>query len=498
MILTEYAARNGFILHEIYADDDYSGLDSDRPAFNQMIRDAKKGLFNTIICKTQSRFTRDMEVVEKYLHGLFPLLGIRFIGVVDHVDTNNRGNKKARQINGLINEWYCEDLSESIKSVYKSKMQQGQFLGAFAPYGYIKDPQDRHRLIIDNEAAQVVKKIFQLYLEGFGVQKIRNKLYEEGIPTPTVYKTDFQSLNYSNPQLSNFNQKYGFWASGTIKRILTNETYIGSIVQGKERKISYKSKKVSTVPKNEWYVVPDCHEPIIAKEDFELVQKIMREKRREKKNRQEEPFLYSGKVFCKKCGSRMTRVIGRKGQSYIYCQVNSRTHGKECEHNSIKEETLTEIVEGKIHSFIEACLKEPSAEDVLSNSLGKQKTKVEELRKKRKERVSLSERLESVKKAVAMLYVDKAAGKIAEEEYNLLKDTLIQEIQTKEEKRDKLDSEITSLENQSDNVENVMKKIRQYAEFQGLTREILAQFVDYIEIATVNEIDKEAIIHWNI
>ena len=107
----------------------------------------------------------------------------------------------------------------------------------------------------------------------------------------------------------------------------------------------------------------------------------------------------------------MTRVIGRKGQSYIYCQVNSRTHGKECEHNSIKEETLTEIVEGKIHSFIEACLKEPSAEDVLSNSLGKQKTKVEELRKKRKERVSLSERLESVKKAVAMLYVDKAAGK---------------------------------------------------------------------------------------
>ena len=187
MILTEYAARNGFILHEIYADDDYSGLDSDRPAFNQMIRDAKKGLFNTIICKTQSRFTRDMEVVEKYLHGLFPLLGIRFIGVVDHVDTNNRGNKKARQINGLINEWYCEDLSESIKSVYKSKMQQGQFLGAFAPYGYIKDPQDRHRLIIDNEAAQVVKKIFQLYLEGFGVQKIRNKLYEEGIPTPTVY-----------------------------------------------------------------------------------------------------------------------------------------------------------------------------------------------------------------------------------------------------------------------------------------------------------------------
>lgn len=110
----------------------------------------------------------------------------------------------------------------------------------------------------------------------------------------------------------------------------------------------------------------------------------------------------------------------------------------------------------------------------------------------------MSERLESVKKAVAMLYVDKAAGKIAEEEYNLLKDTLIQEIQTKEEKRDKLDSEITSLENQSDNVENVMKKIRQYAEFQGLTREILAQFVDYIEIATVNEIDKEAIIHWNI
>lgn len=498
LILTEYAARNGFILHEIYADDDYSGLDSDRPAFNQMIQDAKKGLFNTVICKSQSRFTRDMEIVEKYLHGLFPLLGIRFIGVVDHVDTNINGNKKARQINGLINEWYCEDLSESVKSVYKSKMKQGQFLGAFAPYGYIKDPEDRHKLIIDNEAAKVVKKIYQLYMEGLGVQKIRNRLYEEGIPTPTIYKTNHQSLNYSNPQISNLNRQYGFWASGTIKKILTNETYTGSVVQGRERKVSYKSKKIAQVPKSEWYVVPNCHEPIITKEDFEFVQKIMHEKRREKKHKYMEPFLYSGKVFCKNCGSKMTRAVGRKGQSYLYCQVNSRSHGKECEHNSIKEESLTEIVERKIHSFIDECLKEPNVEDELSIQLGKRKTKAEELRKKRKERVSLNESLESVKKAVAMLYVDKISGKIVEEEYNILKDTLMWEIQTKEKTRNKLDDDIISLENQSENTERVMQKVRQYAEFQVLTQEILLQFVDYIEIASVNEKNKEVAIHWNI
>ena len=362
----------------------------------------------------------------------------------------------------------------------------------------MKDPKDRHKLIIDDEAAQVVRKIYQLYLKGYSTYKIRDTLYEEGIPTPTIYKQQKQKLNYINPQVGDISLNYGFWSAGTIKKILTNEEYIGSVVQGKERKVSYKSKKVVDVPKEEWYVVPDCHEPIIAKEDFELVQKIMGEKRRERKHIQKEPFLYSGKVFCKKCGNRMTRVGGRKKQSYIYCQVYSRSHGKECGHNSIKEEILTEIVEGKIHGFIDECLNDSGAEDEINARLGKQKTKAEELRKKKKERISLNEGLESVKKAVAMLYVDKASGKVMEEEYNLLKDTLMKEIETKEGKRNKLDEDIASLENESDNTKRIMQKVKQYAEFQVLTQEILLQFVDYIEIASVDEMNKEVIIHWNM
>lgn len=171
MLLMDYAFTHKFAVYNIYFDDDYSGLDSERPAFKKLIRDAKNGCFNTIICKTQSRFTRDMELVEKYIHGLFPIIGIRFIGVVDHVDTDIKGNKKARQINGLINEWYCEDLSENIRSVFRTKMEKGQFIGSYALYGYKKDPKNNHKLIIDEEAAAVVKKYLTTLCKGWETGK---------------------------------------------------------------------------------------------------------------------------------------------------------------------------------------------------------------------------------------------------------------------------------------------------------------------------------------
>jgi len=136
LLLMEYAVSQGFIIHKIYSDDDCSGLDRARPQFNQMLADARNGLFNIILCKTQSRFTRDMELVEKYIHGLFNDWHIRFIGLIDNVDTNVKGNKKARQIYAMINEWYSEDLSENIRAVFRRKMRDGQFLGSFAPFGY--------------------------------------------------------------------------------------------------------------------------------------------------------------------------------------------------------------------------------------------------------------------------------------------------------------------------------------------------------------------------
>lgn len=259
LMLMDYAMRQGFMIYKVYADDDYGGF-SDRPQFNQMLLDAEKGLFNIIVCKHQSRFTRDMELVERYIHGYFNLWGIRFISLTDNVDTAVKGGKKSRQINGLINEWYCEDLSENVKAVIKAKREQGQFVGAYVSYGYIKDPSDKSKLIIDEEAAEVVRQIFAMYLSGMGVQTIAAGLTEMKIPTPTQHKEKL-GVNYKNANSNQFSLKHGAWAVNTVRRILRNETYIGNMVQGREKSSSYKTKKLVAVPRDEWAVVEGTHEP---------------------------------------------------------------------------------------------------------------------------------------------------------------------------------------------------------------------------------------------
>lgn len=279
MLLTDYMEAHHYDLYAIYVDEDYSGLDRERPAFKQMIEDAKCGRFQVILCKTQSRFTRDMELVERYLHHLFPLWGIRFIGVVDGVDTDERRNKKARQINGLINEWYCEDLSDNIRAVLHKKMENGQFIGSFACYGYQKDPQNRHHLIVDDDAAAIVRRIYSLYLNGCGVSAIARHLTECHIPTPTAYKRS-KGLPFCAPYTDKPQEKKNIWSLNTIKRILKNPTYTGCLVQGKEQKISYKSKKMVHMPKERWIIIPDTHDPIISKEDFAAVQEKMKKRRK--------------------------------------------------------------------------------------------------------------------------------------------------------------------------------------------------------------------------
>ena len=183
-MLINYAIEKGYDIYHIYSDEDYSGIDRDRPDFNRMIEAASQQKFDIILAKTQSRFTRDMELVEKYLHGKFVEWGIRFIAVVDHVDTADETNKKSRQINGLVNEWYLEDLSNNVRSVLTHKRREGKYIGTFALYGYTKDPADNNHLLVDLEAAEVVRRIFTLYLSGNGTTRIARILNEEGRPSP--------------------------------------------------------------------------------------------------------------------------------------------------------------------------------------------------------------------------------------------------------------------------------------------------------------------------
>ena len=265
-MLINYAIENDLDIYNIYCDEDYSGIDSQRPEFNRLLEDAKQHKFDIVLCKTQSRFTRDMEIVEKYLHNKFIEWNIRFVSLVDHVDTLDKGNKKSRQINGLVNEWYLEDLSENIRKTFDSKRQQGLHIGSFVCYGYMRDEHNKNKIVIDKEAAEVVKLIFNLYEQGNGVTKIAESLNEQGILTPTKYKMS-KGLNFKNQ-----GKNIEYWTESTITKILKNEIYIGNMVQGYNKKISYKSKKRVTQPKSKRIIVPNTHEPIIKKEKFYKVQ----------------------------------------------------------------------------------------------------------------------------------------------------------------------------------------------------------------------------------
>ena len=214
-LLCRYAQERDWEIYQIYSDEDYAGADRRRPAFNQMLRDAEDGAFQIVLCKTQSRFTREVELVEKYLHGLFPLWGIRFVSVVDNADTQVRGNKKSRQINALVNEWYLEDLSDNIRTVLTAKRRQGQHIGASALYGYRKDPDRKGGLLPDPEAAEIVREIFRRYADGWGKTAIVRDLNRRGVPCPSAYKR-LHGLPCGG--------KTGeIWREATVSGILRNE-----------------------------------------------------------------------------------------------------------------------------------------------------------------------------------------------------------------------------------------------------------------------------------
>ena len=293
-ILTDYCKRNGFEIYDIYKDEDFSGSDRERPEFNRMISDARKKRFNTIICKTQSRFARDMELIEKYVNGLFPIWGIRFISVVDNGDTMNRANRKTRQIFALTDQWYLEDLSENIRATLSNKRRQGLWVGAFAPFGYIKDPQNKNRLIIDDEAANTVRYIFRLYLNGMGVTSIARKLNAENITNPATYKKQHeQSFQNIHRDCSDM------WHTYSVQRILSNQIYIGNTVQGRQEKVSYKSSKQRQKPSSEWDIVENTHEAIISREVWDKAQKLRKEKL--KSGKTGKPNVLAGKVRCLNC-----------------------------------------------------------------------------------------------------------------------------------------------------------------------------------------------------
>lgn len=492
-MLLQYAIEKGFDIYQIYSDEDYSGIDRNRPAFNSMLQAASEHQFDVVLAKTQSRFTRDMELVEKYLHGKFMEWGIRFIAVVDHVDTNDTANKKSRQINGLINEWYLEDLSTNVRSVLDHKRKEGLFIGSFALYGYCKDPEAKGKLVVDPEAAEIVKRIFSMALSGIGAHKIARILNDEKVPSPTAYK----QMNGIHYHIAAKNRNVGLWSSPTVYQMLHNQTYAGNLVQGRHKKISYKTEKTMWLPKSQWIVVENTHEPIIDMETFETVQMMLKEHTRSGAKGEIHPL--AKKIVCGCCGSfmeqtgRQPRADGTKIR-YIRCRMHQRAP-EQCGNKTCTNLTdLQNVVLQRIRAYVSDWfdpekVKLPEQDDPVRQ---RNQAMREELRKLRGD-------VERRRKAMQELYLDKVSGLIDSAQFFEMNKSFLDEVSSAEARIEKLESELEQQKEESATIQTQMQRVRELAQVSHLTRELAVLLVDRVVVGPKDARtgEQKITIEWN-
>lgn len=495
-MLIAYCEARNWELVDIYCDEDYSGAGTYRPDFERLIKDCENGLIDIVLCKSQSRFSRDMEVIEKYIHNKFLEWKIRFVGIVDNADTDNKGNKKARQINGLINEWYLDDLSENIRKTIKTKKERGEFTGSFAPYGYIRSPEDKHKLIIDKVASEVVKQIFDLYKQGKGYGAIVKYLNEKEIPSPYEYKKQ----NGSKFQVPTCKGK-PLWYTDTIAKILKDETYIGNLVQGKTRHISYKNKKSVPVPKDEWIIVKNTHEPIIDMETWITVKS--RFLGREIPQRSGDIHMFSRKVYCDVCGKVFIRNVGHtKAGKIYYLECKSRRQHVYCDsQKAIRVDALEKLVLDEINNQLKLYYNQVTLDNLNAKqkSINMSATYNKRIDTLKNEKNTLELNLEKKNEYYQQIYEDKIDKVISESEFKTLRQRYNVDIEKINTRIECIDEELKILEQKLTTVESKGNIFEKYKRIDELNKVIIDEFIDVIKIGKINEFtnERDITIEWD-
>lgn len=502
-MLRDYAREQGWDIYQIYSDDDYSGADSNRPEYNRLLRDAEAGKFDIVLCKHQSRFTRDMVHVETYINEKFKEWGIRYISLLDGADTALAGNKKSRQINGLVNEWYLEDLSENMRKAYATRKKEGKYIASCPVYGYIKDPENPYHLVVDEPAAQVVRRIFEQYLSGVSMNMIARMLNEDGIPTPTEYKTKIQGINFKGTENLRKTKRYKgdtVWQSSSVNRILKNEIYTGGLYQNRQRTISYKNHNRVLLPREEWIIVENTHEAIISKDDFERV-KIRGERKARVKTSGEGSF-FTGKLVCGYCGGAIVSN-SRRGDEYRYYRCHRSTNLKACQGVSVSEKLLKEEILKELKEIICRWVTDEDSSAIADGVKISRETSLDTLEALLQTK---AEELEKITERKAKLYTDMADGIISADDYKELTEhftekqkALKKDIESTERA---LELEITKKrmrENKEKELKQIVKgSVDDFLLCEQLTQEMLQSFVDYVEVRNgpKNGV-KNITIHWN-
>lgn len=533
LYLLDECQKKNWIVVGIFCEEGISGADDNRPEWNKSLKFCEYGNTEIVLCKSQSRFSRSMEMVEKYLHTEFTNWNIRFIGLVDSTDTSVIGNKKTRQINGLVNEWQVEDQSINIRAVLKNKQSNGLFTGSFAPYGYVKDPQDKYHFKIDEEAAKIVRLIFNMYAQGKGATKICQYLNSNRIPIPSIYKYQ-KGLKYNCPCIE-YNKRIRYqvekgdtlltiadkyqstiqeiiaynslekeqleagqiiiipviyvWRTNTIYQMLKNEVYIGTLVQHKNERISYKNKKQRSVAKDQRIVVPHCHDAIIDQETWNIVSSRFGKSNKVRTTAKGEIAVFSGKLKCGCCGHtfyRDSKTKGKNKYTYWLCGNRYGTAQFLCNNNKVVKETdIYELVISQINNLLDRYYDET----VIQENYIKQKTlhSIEnEIKVLEKEKKEIERNILKKENMITLLYEDRANGVIEISEFTRIKNKNRIDVNNYKERLVQINKEIETLKKKDNQNLDIQELIKKYKRIENLDRNILDEFIDQIYIGFYN------------
>ena len=470
-LLLQYTKENNLKVYDMYIDDGYSGTNFNRPNFNRLIKDIELGKINMVITKDMSRLGRDYigtgNLIEKY----FPEHNVRYIAITDNIDTFlDSSNNDIAPFKAIMNDMYAKDISKKIKSSLKAKQKEGKWVGSKTPFGYIKDPNNKNHLIIEEEQAHIVKRIYNMCLDGLSFYKISKELTNEGIKTPAQY--------YEYKWRSNYNCKYGMWHSKTIYDILTNRIYTGDTVQNKRTKVNYKIKKIIKNKPSQYIVVENTHEAIIDKEMFYEVQKRIPKNvgRSEKK----ETHLLDGLLYCGDCGHRISIGPRRKKDNRCYTICNYyRTYIKQklCTAHSNNYDDLEEVI---LRLLKINCLKYIDGKKIKKNTLNKFKNK--ENINNQKEIKIIKQSINQLTKNLDTIYLDKINKVINQKQFIRIKDKLEKEIQIKQKKLDTLIKIDIINKNNNSKDKTINEYINDFITMNNISRELIVNLIQKIEI----------------
>lgn len=475
-LLTQYCKENNFKIADEYCDDGWSGTNFDRPDFQRMIEDIRAKKINLVLTKDLSRFGRDYIQSGYYIEKVFQKYNVRYIAVDDNVDTLKGNDDILMPIKNVINDMYAKDISRKVRSAFNAKAKDGQYISSKPPLGYMKSPDDKHKLIIDDEGAEIVRNIFRMASEGYGYNKITREL--EGSPNPITYFMLKNPDYYDNPR---WKPNYT-WNNKSIKVILENMVYLGKIVYGRTRAVSVSSKSVSRRPQEEWIIAHDTHEPIISQELWDKAHAMLSVRRKETKNK--EPHIFAGLIKCKDCGYALlfnNRQISKQTRGEFKCSTYSRQGKGSCTTHYITYPKVYNTVLNSVRKLArEACSNE-----------GKLLKKLEEesqilllnySKKSEKERVQIESRVGALDQIIKKLYEDSVLGKLSSDRLEMMMNDYEKEqselkirLSILNEQKDK-QSQMTS---ELDSFLEIIKKVKDIKELDAM---IVNQLISKIEV----------------